>query len=146
MTEQNNRIMKLFRDQPVSENLKFAHSIMVSWIFDAIINSPRPYRLAITRSLGTGKSTIINAVSKKLVEEKSYIVSTIDVWRLDKDSARRSTLIRIAEDLGIKTKEISELKESIYGSTSDISKANSHKTIIDKLSFLKWSFEREKAI
>ena len=130
---------KLFKDQPEKTGLKFAHETICDWLYDVILKSPRPFRLAITRNLGTGKSTILKTIQDRLKDKKQYEIAYVDVWKLDKESSRRSALIKIANDLNIERTELKELEESIYGSITELSEAKPHQTVIDKMPFWKWT-------
>jgi len=128
----------LFKDYPELNNLKFAHNTICKWLTDILLKSPKPFRLAITRSLGAGKSTIIKSVSEDLKSNHSFKVAYVDVWKLDKDSSRRSALLRIAKDLKVDTKDLEDLEENLYGSITEVSKAKPQDSIVDKVSLIFW--------
>jgi Cdc6-like AAA superfamily ATPase len=113
---------KLYPDRPeTKENLKFAHTVLVDWFEELILDISPPFRIAITGDLGTGKSTMIYNALEALGKQKKYKVAYVDVWKLDKTSARRSTILRVAKQFKIDLKKYKELKQSIYGSVSEAS-------------------------
>lgn len=104
-------------DKPESSDLRFGHTVVSDWLAEEISKAQSPIRIAITGGLGTGKSTILKAALDKLKsEDKKIKTSYVDVWKLDKESVRRSAVIKIAKDLRPKDyKGIDEIKESAYG-------------------------------
>lgn len=122
----------LYQDKPaLNQNLKFGHKVLVNWLEDIIPELPLPYRLAITGDLGVGKSTIIHNAVDELEKKSNYKVAYVDVWKLDQESARRSTLLKVAKDLKIDINEFNNLKNSIYGRTTQ----NSETNFLNKIKF-----------
>lgn len=146
MTEEDtSESLRLFKDTSCDETSN--EDWLSKSLTELIKNSPNHYRLGVTRPLGTGKSTLIKKVIENLEKEdpqkeKSFKAINIDVWNLDKDSARRSTIYRLCKSLSFtKLKpEDSEKKrysnekefkayieESLYGSQTELSEAKPRK-------------------
>jgi len=104
-------------DKPESSDIRFGHTVVSDWLADEIKKAPKRSRLALTGGLGTGKSTILKAAIDKLKGEDSSIKTAyVDVWKLDKESVRRSAILKIAKDLRPDDyKTIEAIKESAYG-------------------------------
>lgn len=104
-------------DKPESSDIRFGHTIVSNWLADEIKKAQTPIRLALTGELGTGKSTILKFALDTLTKEDSNIkIAYVDVWKLDKESVRRSAILKIAKDLRPDDyKTIEEIKESAYG-------------------------------
>jgi hypothetical protein len=104
-------------DKPESSDIRFGHTVVSDWLADEIKKAPKRSRLALTGGLGTGKSTILKAAIDKLKAEDSSIKTAyVDVWKLDKESVRRSAILKIAKDLRPDDyKTIEAIKESAYG-------------------------------
>ncbi|MFM7458083.1 MAG: P-loop NTPase fold protein, partial [bacterium] len=102
MEQYSTESFRLFKDTSYDETSN--EDWLSKSLTELIKNSPHHYRLGVTRPLGTGKSTLIKKVIENLEkeytqEEKSFKAITIDVWNLDKDSARRSTIYRLCKSL-----------------------------------------------
>ena len=103
MTEDDtSESLRLFKDTSCDETSN--EDWLSKSLTELIKNSPNHYRLGVTRPLGTGKSTLIKKVIENLEKEdpqkeKSFKAINIDVWNLDKDSARRSTIYRLCKSL-----------------------------------------------
>ena len=104
-------------DKPESSDIRFGHTVVSDWLADEIKKAPKRSRLALTGGLGTGKSTILTSAVEKLKKEDSSIrTAYVDVWKLDKESVRRSAILKIAKDLRPDDyKTIETIKESAYG-------------------------------
>lgn len=112
----------LFQDKPEITELKFAHSAVVEWLKGTIAEVKTPFRLGLVGDLGTGKSTIIRETLHRMQKDNTDLrIAYVDVWKLDKESARRSALLKIAKDLKVNPKKQTKLKESLYGVISDVS-------------------------
>lgn len=107
----------LLLDKPESSDIRFGHTVVSDWLASEIKKAPKRSRLALTGGLGTGKSTILKAALDKLLSEDSSIKTAyVDVWKLDKESVRRSAILKIAKDLRPDDyKTIEAIKESAYG-------------------------------
>lgn len=104
-------------DKPESSDIRFGHTVVSDWLAEEIKKAPKRSRLALTGGLGTGKSTILKAAIDKLkAEDNSIKTAYVDVWKLDKESVRRSAILKIAKDLRPDDyKTIEAIKESAYG-------------------------------
>jgi len=104
-------------DKPESSDIRFGHTVVSDWLAEEIKKAPKRSRLALTGGLGTGKSTILKSAIDKLKSEDSSIKTAyVDVWKLDKESVRRSAILKIAKDLRPDDyKTIDAIKESAYG-------------------------------
>lgn len=146
MTEDDtSESLRLFKDTSCDETSN--EDWLSKSLTELIKNSPNHYRLGVTRPLGTGKSTLIKKVIENLEKEdpqkeKSFKAINIDVWNLDKDSARRSTIYRLCKSLSFtklkpedseKKKYSNEkefkayIEESLYGSQTELSEAKPRK-------------------
>lgn len=125
-----------FRDEPESGSLKFGHQATADWLSDKILNLQTPYRLAITGGLGTGKSTIILKSIDKLEKASKLKMAYVDLWKLDKESSRRSAIIKIAKDLDLDPAKSAKLSEKLYGTSTDLSRTNSTSYDFNLKSFL----------
>lgn len=107
----------LFPDKPHTGELKFGYRVTVDWLKQILVNSPKPFRLGITGALGAGKSTLIrNALDELEANEALNIVTAyVDVWKLDKESARRSAILQIAKGFKLDPADIKLLERDIYG-------------------------------
>lgn len=125
----------LLHDKPESSDIRFGHRVVSDWLANKIRKLPPPFRLAITGGLGTGKSTILQEAIDKIRKDKdqTLAVSYVDVWKLDKESVRRSALVRIAKDLIGDPKAETRLRESLYGSFSEASYIRPFRKAIDKV-------------
>lgn len=114
----------LYPDRPeVGGDVKFAHSILAKWLENLLTDIPAPFRVALTGELGAGKSTVIhNALASLEKETDKYIVSYVDVWKLDQSSARRSTILKVAKDfkLDLNSDKFQELHRSMYGTVNAV--------------------------
>lgn len=111
-------------DKPESTDIRFGHTIVSDWLAEEISKATPPVRFALTGGLGTGKSTVLKAALEKLkTTDPSIQTAYVDVWKLDKESVRRSAIIKIAKDLRPDDyKGIDEIKESAYGTKTENSK------------------------
>lgn len=119
------RKIHLYPDRPATADLKFAHKIIGDWLEDVLRDVVVPYRVAITGKLGSGKSTLVQKALHQFEKDKTnYATAYVDVWKLDKDSARRSAILRIAEQFKVDIKNYKKLESDIYGRSTDYSTAN----------------------
>jgi hypothetical protein len=125
----------LYPDRPESsDNLKFAHKVVGQWLEDILKDISTPYRIAITGKLGSGKSTIVErAIAYFESNTDRYATAYVDVWKLDKNSARRSAILRIAEQFKVDVNRYKKLKASIYGRSTENSNANLKDFFKDKV-------------
>lgn len=124
----------LFLDRPETSDLKFGYRVTVDWLKDILKNAPKPFRLAITGSLGAGKSTLIrNALDELEKDEGSKIISAyVDVWKLDKESARRSAIMQIIKEFELDGETVKKIERDIYGITTDVADEDATKSLVDK--------------
>lgn len=111
-------------DKPETADVRFGHTIVSKWLAQEIVNAKTPIRIALTGALGTGKSTVLKmALDLVLQEDKNVQYAYVDVWKLDKESVRRSAIIKIAKEFRPNDyKAIDELRESAYGTRVENSK------------------------
>lgn len=125
----------LLHDRPESADIRFGHKTVSDWLAKKIQSLKPPFRLAITGGLGTGKSTILQEAIEQIRKQKNIAVSYVDIWKLDKESVRRSALLRIAKDLIKDPKEELKLRESLYGTFSEASYVRPFRKAIDTTGF-----------
>ncbi len=128
----------MYQDRPESTEVRFGHKVVAKWLCDLLTRVQTPYRLGITGGLGTGKSTILHEaleLFKKSRGLKSTKIAYVDVWKLDKDSVRRSAILRIAKELNTKITSVQHLKETLYGTFSDTSYTRPFRKTFDKAGF-----------
>jgi hypothetical protein len=125
--------VKMFLDRPETDDLKFGYRVIVDWLKTTLTNAPRPLRLAVTGPLGAGKSTLIRNALDELEQtsNETIAIAYVDVWKLDKESARRSAILQIAKGFGLHADTINELKKNIYGVTTDVTDEPSNKTFVN---------------
>lgn len=124
----------LFLDRPETSDLKFGYRVTVDWLKDILVNSPKPFRLAITGALGAGKSTLIRNALDELESDATAEVVTayVDVWKLDKESARRSAVLQIAKRLKLSDETIKSFERDIYGVVTGVNDESDNKSLADK--------------
>ncbi len=93
----NNQINKIsfFSDRPLSadkeQEVRFGHLGVINNLKEILFNCPIPFTVGLFGKWGSGKSTIINILSKKL-EESNIATIDFDVWKHEGDSLRRDFL------------------------------------------------------
>lgn len=139
---------KLNPDKPIeltSEDDKLSFNKIVDSVIDLLKLPERPFTFGLFGKWGTGKSTILGEVEKRLDGEDYYVV-TFDAWKYEGDALRRSFLISIADQLNAKIKPrailpdekvlsdelVEALKENTY-------KDKSEPQVRPNISFLKLS-------
>lgn len=121
-------------DHPEYDNLQFGHQQIADWLVSQLKEKiAPPFRLALTGSFGSGKSTIILKALEQLKQDKDEEVNWayVDLWKLDKESTRRSAILKIAKDLKVNPRTIDELNEKLYGFSTDYSKIKSISYALD---------------
>src|SRR4051812_42607247 len=88
-----------------AESDAFGHRDYAAAIVSALADVPTPFTLGLFGAWGTGKSTILAEVTRRLAAEDNTAVATFDVWRYEGDSLRRE-LIR---DVGRQLKDCGKL-------------------------------------
>lgn len=134
--------LNLYPDRLESkENLKFAHSVLVDWFCEMIKGIDPPFRIAITGDFGTGKSTIIYNGLKEIEKIANYKKAYVDVWKLDKQSVRKSTILSVAKQFEVDLKKENNLKKSLYGSITENSDSKETEGLTSDTPFYKqWHF------
>lgn len=129
------RKAKLNPDKPIelaTEDDKLSFGGIVEAVIDLLNLPQRPFTFGLFGKWGTGKSTLLNEIQKRLDAEDYYVV-TFDAWKYEGDALRRSFLISIASQLNEKTrltgtgrkksvlsdKFLNELKENTYHHRSE---------------------------
>lgn len=99
--EENTKI-KFFSDQPISadreQDVRFGHPGIADNLRKVILNCPLPFTIGLFGRWGSGKTTILNVLRKKLQDDKVAVVN-FDVWKHEGDALRRTFLKEITEQL-----------------------------------------------
>jgi len=95
---------KLNPDKPIeisSEDDKLSFNRIVEAIISLLQLPDRPFTFGLFGKWGTGKSTILGEIEKRL-DKNDYYVVTFDAWKYEGDALRRSFLTSIATQLNEK--------------------------------------------
>lgn len=105
MLQRDYEAARLNPDKPIelnSEDDKLSFNKIVESVIDLLKLPERPFTFGLFGKWGTGKSTILGEVEKRL-DGKDYYVVTFDAWKYEGDALRRSFLISVADQLNTKT-------------------------------------------
>lgn len=96
--------IKFFSDQPITadreQDVRFGHLDIVNNLKKIILNCPSPFTIGLFGRWGSGKTTILNVLRKKLQNNKDKIaVMNFDVWKYEGDSLRRTFLKELVKQL-----------------------------------------------
>ena len=87
--------IKFFSDMPIAadreQDVRFGHLGIADNLREIILQCPLPFTIGLFGRWGSGKTTIINILKKKLQDNKIAVVK-FDVWKHEKDSLRRAFL------------------------------------------------------
>lgn len=90
----------------------FKHEDIADNIVNIIETQKVPYNIALIGKWGTGKSSTLELVERKLNYSKKYKFVKINAWKYEKEELRRALLKQVFEDVdGQKEKEI--IKEQL---------------------------------
>ena len=78
--------------------VRFGHNSIAENLKQIILNCPTPFTIGLFGKWGTGKTTIINILKKKLQRTKIACV-IFDVWKHEDDALRRTFLKEITKQL-----------------------------------------------
>lgn len=114
---ENNNIYLM--DKPIDDISKdeFDHKCIVDEIVNNIKNNNPPYNIALVGKWGTGKSSILDCVQRKLENEKDskYLITKINAWKYEKQELRKSFILEILGKLPYSNKNerslINQIKE-----------------------------------
>ncbi len=106
----------LLNDEPLTaeelEEIKFGHVHIATVLADIILRVKAPFTIGLFSKWGTGKTTIINLIEKKLKKERFKTV-IFDTWKYEQDSLRRQFLINLDEQLNLKKDYKKKLNQSL---------------------------------
>lgn len=131
--------IKFLSDLPLAadreQDVRFGHLGIANNLRDIILQSPLPFTIGLFGRWGSGKTTIINVLKKKL-EENKVAVLKFDVWKHERDSLRRALL----EEMVKQSRKSKYLKKGF--SLNARLKTPIQKTISGKFecNFKGWSF------
>jgi len=87
--------IKFFSDMPIAadreQDVRFGHLGIADNLREIILQCPLSFTIGLFGRWGSGKTTIINILKKKLQDNKIAVVK-FDVWKHEKDSLRRAFL------------------------------------------------------
>lgn len=87
--------IKFFSDMPIAadreQDVRFGHLGIADNLREIILQCPLSFTIGLFGRWGSGKTTIINILKKKLQDSKIAVVK-FDVWKHEKDSLRRAFL------------------------------------------------------
>lgn len=94
--------------------VRFGHEQVANTLFRIVEKASSPFSIGLYGDWGSGKTTIIKLLEKRIKKEKSKIKFVyFDVWKYQEDELRREFLLQTAEQLGLKT-EKTELEKRFY--------------------------------
>ena len=96
--------IKYFPDQPITadkeRDVLFGHLDIADNLRKIIINCPIPFTIGLFGKWGSGKTTILNMLEKKLQDNKyKFAVVYFDAWKYAGDSLRRTFLRQLENQL-----------------------------------------------
>ena len=101
----NIKKIKFFSDQPIAadkeQDIRFGHLDIADNLKKIILNCPSPFTIGLFGKWGSGKTTILNALRKKLQDNNKDNIAVVnfDVWKYAGDSLRRTFLKEIVKQL-----------------------------------------------
>ena len=107
--------------------------IYADTITDLIVRKEddEPFTIGLFGGWGSGKSSIVRTVEKRLSEKKKIKVMYYNAWKFSADSFRRSFILELINKLGLKPED---LVQSFY---NDISEDISDRIVVKKGSWKK---------
>ena len=119
--------IKFFSDQPIAadfeQDIRFGHLDIADNLRKIILNCPSPFTIGLFGKWGSGKTTILNALRKKLQDnDNKYNIEVVsfDVWKYEGDSLRRTFLKEMAKQLQKNLPKNYELNERLEKSVQKI--------------------------
>lgn len=96
--------IKFFSDQPIAadkeQDIRFGHIDIADNLRKIILNCPSLFTIGLFGKWGSGKTTILNVLRKKLQNSGDKIaVVNFDVWKYEGDSLRRTFLKELVKQL-----------------------------------------------
>jgi len=122
----NTKKIKFFSDQPIAadkeQDIRFGHLDIVDNLKKIILNCPSPFTIGLFGKWGSGKTTILNALRKKMQDNNkdNIAVVSFDVWKYEGDSLRRTFLKEMAKQLQKNLPKNYELNERLEKSVQKI--------------------------
>lgn len=122
--------IKFLPDQPLAgdkeREVHFGHIDIADSLRKIVLNCPLPFTIGLFGRWGSGKTTILNILRKKLQDDKVAVVN-FDVWKHEGDPLRRAFLKELLRQLKGTTYlpkgfELSERLESSIQTTREIKK------------------------
>ena len=100
----NTEKIKFFSDQPIAadreQDVRFGHLDIADNLKKIILNCLSPFTIGLFGRWGSGKTTILNVLRKKLKDNEDKIaVVNFDVWKYEGDSLRRTFLKELVKQL-----------------------------------------------
>lgn len=142
----NNNTKYFLKDEAITnrEEDYFRHEDIADNIVNIIETQKTPYNIALIGKWGTGKSSIVELVKRKLGNPKKYKFAEINAWKYEKEELRRTLLKQVFEAIdGKKEKELINeqldnltnivIKEEVSKNTEEV---NIIKKILNKLLLL----------
>ncbi|MBP2030574.1 hypothetical protein J2755_001522 [Methanohalophilus levihalophilus] len=109
------------------------HENVAETLFNLIDSNDRGFTIGLEGEWGSGKSTVISILKKKL-EGKAFHYFYFDAWAHEGDHLRRIFLESLLDQLGMKSRKIDELKAKISNRTrKTFTHTNQYGTTLGKL-------------
>ena len=95
--EENTKVdgIKFFSDQPLTadrlQEIRFGHLDIADNLRQIVVNCPLPFTVGLFGKWGSGKTTILNILRKRLDDVRMAVVN-FDVWKHEADALRRTFL------------------------------------------------------
>lgn len=122
--------IKFFSDQPLDidreQEVRFGHLGIVNNLKQIVLTCPVPFTIGLFGKWGSGKTTILNILRRRLREDKVAVVN-FDVWKHEGDALRRTFLKELLKQLKetnfiSKREELTERLESTIQTLREIKK------------------------
>jgi hypothetical protein len=131
---ENHKKRLLLEDNPIAAEEKdaFRNSIFVDVLFDLIANIDEPCNIGLFGKWGTGKTSIVNMLFKRIRNDETLSQTTeclyFDAWKYADDSLRAHLLIELDKKFGnpFGRKKIIDI---LYGMTEEEIKDESKKAL-----------------
>jgi len=97
-----NNTLKFLPDRPLTadkeQDIRFGHLGIAKTIQEIVASCPLPFTIGLFGKWGSGKTTILNVLTKRLRNDKVAVIN-FDVWKHEGDALRRTFLIELVEQL-----------------------------------------------
>lgn len=127
---------KFLTDEPIVSGkpgyFDFYHKYFSPALKDMILSDSCPHTIGLFSRWGTGKSSIVDQLSKDLSASKEASVFVFDAWKYQEDPLRRTFLIKLEEYLRGKGCDIPEKISSSYYTKHTISQATTKEVSVEK--------------